>query len=64
MRREKPHDDRMAGHERVRSAFDPETYRRLVALKDRYDPDNVFCLNQNIKPGREQSQPVSRIARV
>jgi hypothetical protein len=47
------------GEERVRSAFDPETYRRLVALKDKYDPTNVFCLNQNIKPSRGIVQPVS-----
>ena len=38
------------GEERVRATFGPDKYERLVALKDKYDPDNLFRLNQNIKP--------------
>ncbi|QIN81942.1 FAD-binding protein [Rubrobacter tropicus] len=33
----------------LRGAFG-ENYERLVALKNRYDPTNLFRLNQNIKP--------------
>lgn len=35
---------------RVRDAYGPERHTRLVALKDRFDPENVFHLNQNIAP--------------
>jgi len=36
--------------DKVRSAFGAATYDRLVTVKDRYDPDNVFHLNQNVRP--------------
>ena len=32
------------------SAYGREGYERLVALKDAYDPTNLFHLNQNIAP--------------
>jgi hypothetical protein len=41
------------GEERVRNSFGPEKYARLVELKDKYDPTNMFHLNQNIKPSTE-----------
>jgi FAD/FMN-containing dehydrogenase len=36
--------------ERVRAAYGERRYGRLVALKRRFDPDNVFRLNQNVVP--------------
>ena len=38
------------GEERVRTAYGAETWGRLKALKRKYDPDNFFSINQNIRP--------------
>jgi FAD/FMN-containing dehydrogenase len=38
------------GESGVRSAYEDETLERLRQLKRRYDPTNVFQLNQNIAP--------------
>ena len=42
---------------RVRDAYGTVKHERLVALKNLYDPDNMFRLNQNIKPTRGAGQP-------
>ena len=36
--------------ERVKASYSPEDWERLVALKDRYDPDNTFRFDRNIPP--------------
>ena len=38
------------GHDRVVASFGLDGYRRLQALKDRYDPGNMFRTSQNIEP--------------
>jgi hypothetical protein len=38
------------GAERIVAAYGETVYQRLVALKNEYDPTNLFRLNQNIQP--------------
>jgi len=35
---------------RISSAYKPDVWQRLVDLKNKWDPTNLFCLNQNIRP--------------
>jgi len=37
------------GQERVKASY-KHNYDRLVKIKNQYDPANLFCVNQNIKP--------------
>ncbi|RMD97138.1 MAG: FAD-binding oxidoreductase, partial [Calditrichaeota bacterium] len=38
------------GEARVKEAYTPSVWERLVQVKTKYDPNNLFRLNQNIKP--------------
>jgi FAD/FMN-containing dehydrogenase len=37
------------GQERVKAAY-RDNYERLAKIKAKYDPTNLFHVNQNIKP--------------
>ena len=45
------------GASRTREAYGAATWERLVAVKRKYDPTNLFRMNQNIDPGAADTQP-------
>ena len=46
--------------DRIRDAYGTGVYDRLVDMKTKYDPENVFHHNQNIRPRSERTAAPSR----
>ena len=42
------------GQDRIKASY-RGNYERLAQVKNRYDPDNIFHINQNILPVSEPS---------
>jgi len=42
------------GQDRIKASY-RGNYERLAQVKNRYDPDNIFHVNQNILPATEPS---------
>jgi len=52
-------DAAITGPHLVRAGYSEKNYRKLVALKDKYDPANVFRFNHSIVPSKGGT-PISR----
>jgi FAD/FMN-containing dehydrogenase len=38
------------GEERIKASYNKDNYDRPVKIKSKFDPDNLFRVNQHIKP--------------
>lgn len=44
------------GEDRIKEAYTTEVWNRLVEVKNKWDPQNIFHMNQNIKPSVSRNQ--------
>jgi FAD/FMN-containing dehydrogenase len=44
------------GDDHLLDGYGPRKYARLVALKEKYDPANLFRFNHNVRPSRDAAQ--------
>jgi hypothetical protein len=47
----------------IAAAYPPATYQRLAAIKQKYDPGNVFRRNHNIRPAAASAPEASDVSR-
>ena len=47
------------GQDRVKATY-RDNYDRLIAIKTKYDPKNLFHVNQNIKPAEQGRQAATQ----
>lgn len=52
------------GDDRTRQAYAPEIYDRLAEVKNRYDPENHFSLNKNIRPAAAEREEATTVVPV
>ncbi len=45
------------GEDRIKATYG-ENYKKLVEIKTKYDPQNLFRVNQNIRPLKKEAAPV------
>jgi CubicO group peptidase (beta-lactamase class C family)/FAD/FMN-containing dehydrogenase len=56
-------DTGTTGPQLTRAAYAPANYQKLVALKARYDPANVFRFNHNIPPAANEGASTTTLER-
>lgn len=49
------------GEDRIKKTYG-KSYERLVQIKNKYDPENLFRVNQNIKPTVQTTAPAERVS--